>query len=1291
MIEKDIYGKHLTDFFQQQLESSSQYIKPKILIDFLDSRHLKNKVITINDTHSSVAQGDLGYYFSTDELFKGNDRQSYTWAVTDALDNNGKVIRADGNWYAMPSDKKDNFVFGWISASKSTSQIHETYSGYKLETPIYISCSFTPRRCNNIEVFAPEYSGQIDTYQLIVRSSDPDTPNPLYEETVRIKDGEYSYKHFLPESLGHFNIDEVDIEIFTTKNPNDYARLSGVNVLFQEDVSDLVIAYTQDITRDLHETSLPIAGSSSSSLRIDFDNNEKKFNIFGSESEYGPYMKKDLKIRASSGWKVHDSEGQYVESALRSNLDLSSSSLSVIDNSDFPMWSEENYFVLEVDYDNVNREYILCSSKINTYEIEIVERGFNNSIPRNHSVGTPVRFDTFEYPSFTNFYVDEWSSSTNSMMTSASCIDWTKYLSERVLTGGFFIEKSTVTDACESLMLYSNFPKKDIVSLNRFDSSAKRKNAILHYDFNESSVDRSGDNIVASNGLRARFFAMPSDALSKVKDITADAIDRELSQLEKALGETSFVSPDFTAVSSDISDDTDLALDLFDFSFTKKDGEVCSEYFNMVFDGFYTPIDSGEQYFIIDIAEGGVRVYLDDNLIIDEWKLHPVNIGSYFTIESEELDLEAGGHYKIRIECFHSTGSFSVRARFSVGNLAPEDLYKEDFKTIALIDKIGSRDPSFVKGSRDRNKNRNYGVFLNQPTIGISGGLQSNSENKYCSLVNNSYIRVPYHQSWDLSNVNSKNYNNGFWSFELIFKPASSFSSDGEYISNWANSSPNSGFEFFNTTSSNGFKVVTNEGVKIASSTESLSTTDFSHIVVSFDNEKLKYYVNGEKKSEINIDGTINSWSGVDMTIGGRGAFFDDTNEIEVAPVVTRSIDVDEFIIYPSSLNDEEIKNRYTEFKMKELTLYPFLYGGEITVREVIDEISLADLGRFYIDEQNFAKYEHYYKFWEPSIDQHSKVQFEISDEDFIIEAEYVVQLQANKVVVKVSGISSNLTGVQPLWRADDPTTLAVIGLSANISATSDSMYVTSTDDPPFSKAGYLIINDEIIKYNNKTSNQFLQLERGQFGTQALPHLTTSNVREVRYWNLKFDKAPAFQVKNPFITGIKFENPSQIAILRYVPSAYGAEFIICASNSVPRGEVVFAEGVNPLTEKVAYTAIAGVPVLISEQNSQVKEQKAETDDSIGIYGIKEVVIESKFITDFVHAQKIADFIIEKNFLPVPVLNLQTIPTPNLKLGDRIKISELDAFDIINGEYWIVGKNYTYSNTPMQSLILRGVS
>jgi len=58
--------------------------------------------------------------------------------------------------------------------------------------------------------------------------------------------------------------------------------------------------------------------------------------------------------------------------------------------------------------------------------------------------------------------------------------------------------------------------------------------------------------------------------------------------------------------------------------------------------------------------------------------------------------------------------------------------------------------------------------------------------------------------------------------------------------------------------------------------------------------------------------------------------------------------------------------------------------------------------------------------------------------------------------------------------------------------------------------------------------------------------------------------------------------------------------------------------------------------------------------------------------------------------PVPIINVNTVPTPKLKVGDRISISSLGAFDIINGEYWVLSKSYQYGTSPTQNMMLRKV-
>jgi hypothetical protein len=1005
-------------------------------------------------------------------------------------------------------------------------------------------------------------------------------------------------------------------------------------------------------------------------------------------------MKKDLKLHVTSGWQIIKSDYDEIVKSLRGSITSSDTTIELSNTDDLPTGGVGNYFVLCVDHDSYKKEYILCSSTTGTYQVNVIQRGYNNTIARSHDDGASVIFETFEYPAYMDFYVDEWSATSESMTVSINATDWSKFLNEKMITEGFFLEKDTVTSACEKLLMMCNFPKANIKSLNRFDVSSNKLNSILHFEFNESTSDRSGNSVSVDDGLRARFFALPSDRYNKVRDITADALDRELTQVEKALGETSFVSPNYVANSATISDNSN-CLDIGSsggYSFTSNSGDTVSEYFNCVFDGFYIPAESGSQYIVTEIANGGVRVYLDDILILNEWRLHPVSSGSYFVGESIELDLTAGDPYRIRIEAFHYSSEFAIRLKYAVGLSPSEYITPEMTKTICAIDSVGSRNADFDIGDADRNKNSNYGLYLGGGDIGLTGGMESSAENRSVKFGSGKYLRLPYHLSWDLVNSSNPNYTGDF-SIELLIKPTEAFSNSGEYLSTWVDSGASSdGFEFYSNSVSNGFKIITDTGTEHVYSNTALSTSDWSHIVVTYAGSSgdLKYYVNGEIEGNVSVSGEINAWSNLDLTFGGRGASYDSINSQEVAPSVTRDIYFDEFVMFAKELSQEDISNRYSEINIKELTIYPFLYGSEKSARQIIDEISLADLGRFYIDELNNARYEHYYKLFETTIDQHANVQTSISDDNHILSSDYNVQLQANKVTVKISGIASNMVGVQPLWRASDPTTLAVVNLEANITSNDTSMYVSTTVDPPFFKAGYLIIDNEIIKYNDKTPNSFLGLERGYFDTTASSHTANTKVREVRQWDLKYDKAPAFQVKDPFITGILFESPDEIDLIRFIPSAYGAEFIIAASNNVGVGNIVFAEGTNPLTGKVSFTSIAGIPIVTTEQNSQVKEQVANLEDNIRLYGLKEVVIENRFITDFTHGQKIADFIIDKMSTPVPILNVATIPTPKIQVGDRIRISKLDSFDIINGDYWVMSKNYSYGTSPNQSMVLRKV-
>jgi len=1305
MITSDIYGNTLTSTFNSKTTSASQRLKPKVLVDWLTSRNCTTLSVSVdsNNQHSSNAQGDLGYFFAPEQAMNGYDRQSFTWAVADAKDVDGNVIKADGNWFAMPADLSDDYEFGWWSGSTSTANTEATYGGYEfVDNPTAIF-TFDSRKCNLIKVVTSEYYGQVHTYRLTVRSSDAGLPDPMYSEVITIPEDSYYYEHYLPVSLGHSTIDTVEVEIISTRNPQDYGRIQEVNPVYQVDVADDITSLSIENTRDLHVTEIPIAGSGSGSVSIGLDNTSKDYNVFNSSSAYGSYMKKNIKLQSTIGWQVQKHDSLFVEKEIRANISASATTITLDNTNDLPEGGSGEEYVMIIDPDNYTREYVLVSAKTDTYTLSISQRGFNNSIARNHAVGTKVVFETYEYPEYMPTYVNDWSAQSDNMSSGASSSDWSRFASEKIITNGFFLEKVTVADAVKNLLMRTNYPQADYSSLNTFSRSALSKNAILHMNFSERAIDRSGTSIPVKNGLRARFFAMPEGRFNKVKDIIADALDKQLSQLEKALGDKAFTVPDYTVNTVDINYDINNALDLVDFSFTDAGGETIDEYYNMVFDGYYTPPDSGDQVLAVGIAHGGVRIYLEDTLILDDYRIHPVETATYTDIESEVVNLVAGKPYKIRIECFHiistndidgslnvqDSDQFSIYLQYAIGSDPLSIVPIENVYTMAAIDRIGSVDAPYTSGSTDRNKTRNNGVYLGEANVGSDGGLVSDPENYSVRFTSDTYMRLPYDLSWDLNSSGSENHT-GAWSIELYVKPTSSgFGGDYAYISSFDGASPTGGFEFFNSSASNGFSIETSSGIEQVSATDPLTSWEWSHVVVTYDGTYIKYYLNGDLQDTLEVAGTISSWNNLDIGFGGRNAYYL-VGTGEVSPSNLKDFFCDQFLIYNKSLSTSEVADRYTEAVMQPLTVYPFLYGNEASAKDIIEEITLADLGRFYIDETGKAKYEHFYAFFEPTIDKHANTQISINDDTNIISANYNVNLQANKIVVKIAGLSSNLVGVQPLWRADDPTTLAVVNLESALTNSATTMTVSSTEEPPFDKAGYLAIDDEIIKYSSKSENEFAGLERGVLGTTAAAHTQDSAVREVRYWDLKYDKAPAYEVRDPFITGIRFEEPDEIDVLVWNAENYGAELAIAANANIDKGTFVFAEGTDPLTEKVAFTAVAGTPVLLTEQKSQIKEQSANLSENIRLYGLKEVVIENPFITDFDHGQKIADFIISKMSDPVPVINLNTLLTPKATVGDRVRITELDAFDIINGDYWIVSKNISYGDSPSQTLMLRKV-
>jgi len=1455
----DVNGKELSNSFKSAATSYAQFVKPRVIIDFQDARHLTNVVVTTNDAHSVGPPLRLGSYFTKEQVVNSGEYETFPWAVTDAKDNFDNVITANGKYRAMPSDSTDNLKYGWWSNSKSEA------SGLFVTNP-YVDIAFTPTTINKVKVITSRNLGQIKSFTISVLD---DQLTTLLSQTISFDTNNDEFEKIINLDSTHTNVSKVLITVVSTKNPEDYARILSVSPIYQLDISDYVMYTNENRVRDLHETSLPIAGTSQTSSSITIDNSSKKFNILNTSSDYGKYLQKDVKVNISYGWKSYESTDNVVESYLTSNISSSATSIYVSNLNEFPYGDtantnlEANYYLVTVDKNLFSEEKILIKKKTiisgDTWGLEVAERGYAGTTASAHSASAVITFDPFEYVDIGTFFIEEISSSTTDMTVSLSLQDRFKFLNDKIPQNGFFKDNSTVGEAITDLLYYGNFPNHKIIKFDRFQDSPAVNNAVLHLKFNDDT--KNTGNSYVYPGLRYRVYQPASGFEYTVKDLQLDANEKVLSDLDKALGLSSSVSPSYVGVKSSV--------DLVSYNLSTDSASLNNKFYQGVFDGYFIPIDTAvDEEIGVEIDEGGYRLYIDDNLILDQW--YTVTVATY---TSATYSWTAGIPYKIRLEFYHTgnTDTFDLNLTKEAARTAIES---SELLTNVVLDSIGSRDAGFTGSNRNRHRNNaipsTFVNFANSPSMAW------NTDDKSVYLSNtisggstvDSFIRLPYDTSWDVTS-NSTNTNRD-WSIEYIFKsPQGGLGASGEYISSWSNSSSTAGIEFFYISSTNHgvkLKILNTSNSATATSTVTSSTampesTGWNHVITTYDysDNVLKYYVDGVQHGSATLTSGYEPDFGTnDLTFGGRGVYFTSPTNLILNPdfsvdtsywlgsggatlsrntvspyagsgalLVTSSatdynlaqhdfitvtpnmpyylsaycrnvsgstrtiyigiqwftsanayisevnsasqgslstaagwvrrsafgtapataakarifltsgttgltagwttkfdnvlfeqssslrefdahtyggaakptssinnaginLYVDEFIIYNKPISSADVLKRYQETQIKEIKKFPFLYGINDSVYQIIQNTSFADLGRVFIDEKDNAVYENYYALFENSLSQHANVQKTISDNDFIMDATIQKTLQVNSVVVKISGVASNNLTTQPIWRAPDPTTLGVLTLTANLSNSANSISVSNFDLVPFPKSGYVVIDNEIIKYNNKDNLNFLSIERGVLGTTAVSHNANSKVREVKYFNFEYDKIPSINVKNPFITGILFEEPDQINILHWSASPFKANLIISASDTNDANTIVFAEGTNPVTSKQAFTSIAGIPIQITDSSNQVVEQKAYNSENRRKYGLKEVVIDSPFITDSVQAQVIADFIIEKLSEPIPIIEVTTTLIPEIQVGDKIRISTLDQFDIINSDYWVISIATSVGTGYTQQMVLRKV-
>ena len=727
----------------------------------------------------------------------------------------------------------------------------------------------------------------------------------------------------------------------------------------------------------------------------------------------------------------------------------------------------------------------------------------------------------YEYVPAGTFWVDTWNVSSG-MTVNIQCRDYTKFLSEIQIDDGFLLSDSLAGSAVADLASRANFPRGDIDYLKKFHQEAVDKSGVFHLQFKDGNpFDASQNTNVAEVGVWASWWNKDQERWTPSEDISLEY---------NALRDTvRTINTAVTPTAREVVSASNYALKLDGFNNGAADVFTSAQstggvpyYINARLYTYFVPPTNGSYMFRFTIKNGGVKAYMNDTLIVDRWGNvdSPYNTDEYLTADVGALRNKAA--YSIQIDYFHWIGAQKLIWEYSLNGGSSWSYVSTSSCYLAVAqDSIGRRDTEYSADTYDLD-HYNHGVYqddISPASLSQTSGMVSDPESKStmfdsASNDHNQHLTIPYDESYNLALSSSSNYT-GEYSMEVLVQFDTTLSGKGVYAGNIDDAhSAAKGIGLFYTSAGNGVYLRDGSQTLTASHSDNsdFSSVKLTHIVATYDGTTLKYYVNGVLKASATGSGHT-SWASQNFLVAKST---DSSSGSSVAYYFDGKFD--ELVLYNRALPAAEVLENYYVINMKEIPIYDYLWGNSTDIFNLMQEIATADLGMFYFDENNKFNYHHYNRFYESFIDQHASVQKTISDDSFIISGSTPIDLQANKVTVRVTNPTIKAATRQSIWRAPSPTTVTIAGLTGNMTNSQTSMSVTTTEgDYPWYQSGYLKVDDEIIQYDSRTTYSFEDLTRGMFGTTAALHTAvvsdvTTPVREVKYFTVKYAQSPSVDV-----------------------------------------------------------------------------------------------------------------------------------------------------------------------------------
>lgn len=164
-----------------------------------------------------------------------------------------------------------------------------------------------------------------------------------------------------------------------------------------------------------------------------------------------------------------------------------------------------------------------------------------------------------------------------------------------------------------------------------------------------------------------------------------------------------FDNEDFRGQPSMVRTDLHVDFDFGDGSFAERHPV---DHFAIRWSGYFVPAKTGDYKFYTN-ADDGVRLYVDDQLAIDDWNRHAATMDAY------NVRLEAGKAYKIRLEYFEAVGSASI----GFGVINANDAINEENKKLAAMADVVVLCVGFNSNSETEGADRSFALAGGQEEL----------------------------------------------------------------------------------------------------------------------------------------------------------------------------------------------------------------------------------------------------------------------------------------------------------------------------------------------------------------------------------------------------------------------------------------------------------------------------------------------------------------------------------------------------------------------------------------------